>query len=44
MILVRSYRKPLTPKETADEIERSSGVQFRPEIVKTFLQVINRTA
>jgi hypothetical protein len=25
-------------------IERASGVQFHPEIVKTFFQVINRTA
>jgi putative nucleotidyltransferase with HDIG domain len=42
MTSIRSYRKPLTPKQAVDEIERASGAQFRPEVVKAFLKVIRR--
>jgi putative nucleotidyltransferase with HDIG domain len=43
MTSVRSYRKPMTPQEAVNEIERASGVQFRPEIVQAFFKVIGRT-
>ena len=44
MTSIRSYRKPLTPEDAAGEIERASGTQFRPEVVKAFLKVIGRPA
>ncbi len=44
MTSVRSYRKPLTLEEAAREIERASGTQFRPEVVRAFLKVIGRPA
>ncbi|MBF0407900.1 MAG: GAF domain-containing protein [Candidatus Riflebacteria bacterium] len=33
----RPYRKPLTFKEALAEVERCSGTQFDPEVVKAFL-------
>jgi len=33
----RPYRKPLTPEATCREIEKNSGTQFDPEIVKQIL-------
>jgi putative nucleotidyltransferase with HDIG domain len=44
MTSVRSYRKPLTPEDAAKEIERASGTQFRPEVVRAFFKVIGRPA
>ncbi len=44
MTSVRSYRKPLPPQEAAREIERASGTQFRPEVVKAFLKVIGKAS
>ena len=44
MTSLRSYRKPLTPKDAVIEIERAGGTQFRPEVVSAFLKVINRVA
>jgi len=44
MTSVRSYRKPLTLEGAAHEIERASGTQFRPEVVKALLSVIGRVS
>jgi len=44
MTSVRSYRKPLAPKDAIGEIKRASGIQFRPEVVNAFLKVISRIA
>lgn len=44
MTSVRSYRKPLIPEDAAREIQRASGIQFRPEVVNAFLRVIGRSA
>lgn len=44
MTSVRSYRKPLTLEDAAREIERASGTQFRPEVVKALLSVIGRVS
>ncbi len=44
MTSVRSYRRPLTPGDAAGEIERASGAQFRPDVVRAFLKVIGRAA
>lgn len=38
----RPYRKALSYKDTIEEIERNSGTQFDPEIVKIFKEVINK--
>ena len=35
----RSYREALDAKVARDEIERCSGGQFDPEIVKVFLDI-----
>jgi putative nucleotidyltransferase with HDIG domain len=40
MTSVRSYRKPLTLEDAVREIERASGTQFRPEVVKAFFKII----
>jgi diguanylate cyclase (GGDEF)-like protein len=32
----RVYRKPLTPREALDELERCAGTQFDPQIVEAF--------
>ena len=37
----RSYRKALSNEEAIKEIERCSGTQFDPEIVKVFLEAAN---
>lgn len=44
MTSVRSYRKPLAPEDAVREIQRASGVQFRPDVVNAFLKVIGRPA
>ncbi|MFA5167589.1 MAG: HD domain-containing phosphohydrolase [Candidatus Omnitrophota bacterium] len=44
MTSLRSYREPLTPGNAVSEIERASGTQFRPEVVRAFLKVIGRAA
>jgi HD-GYP domain-containing protein (c-di-GMP phosphodiesterase class II) len=44
MTSLRSYRKPLTRENAIREIERASGTQFRPDVVKAFLNVIGRPA
>ncbi|MFH0838664.1 MAG: HD domain-containing phosphohydrolase [Candidatus Omnitrophota bacterium] len=35
-----SYKKPLTEKEALQEIEKNSGMQFDPHIVKVFLKTL----
>lgn len=37
----RPYRQPLSPKEACQEIEKYSGTQFDPEIVKQTLPIFN---
>jgi putative nucleotidyltransferase with HDIG domain len=33
----RVYRKPVSPEEAVEEIQRKSGSQFDPEVVRAFL-------
>ena len=40
MISDKPYRKALTMEEAVDELKRSSGTQFDPEVVAAFLQFI----
>lgn len=44
MIIKRVYRKTLTQEEAMNEILRNSGVQFDPEIVKVFYNMIRTKA
>jgi putative nucleotidyltransferase with HDIG domain len=44
MIIKRVYRKTLTQGEAMNEILRNSGVQFDPEIVKVFYNMIRTKA
>jgi diguanylate cyclase (GGDEF)-like protein/PAS domain S-box-containing protein len=37
----RPYKRALPPQEAAQEIERCSGTQFDPDLVKVFLNVLN---
>lgn len=38
----RSYRKALNPAEARDELKRVSGTQLDPEVVETFLAILDR--
>lgn len=38
----RTYRKPLSVDEAIDELRRGAGTQFSPEVVKAFLQLVDR--
>lgn len=38
----RAYRQALSRKDAIEEIKKSSGVQFDPNIVKVFLKVLRR--
>lgn len=40
----RPYRKAMSQKEAAEEINRCSGTQFDPELTAVFLQIINGTS
>jgi diguanylate cyclase (GGDEF)-like protein/PAS domain S-box-containing protein len=40
----RSYRKALTSAEAREELRRVSGTQLDPEVVKTFLAILDRSA
>ena len=40
MIQPRPYKNPLAPKEALTEINNQSGRQFDPEVVKSFLKII----
>ena len=42
MTSLRPYRQPMTHEQALREIERASGTQFRPDVVKAFLHVIGR--
>lgn len=42
MTSIRPYRQPMTHEAALGEIKRASGTQFRPEVVKAFLRVIER--
>jgi HD-GYP domain-containing protein (c-di-GMP phosphodiesterase class II) len=38
----RPYRKALTEEEALDEITRMSGIQFRPELVTVFIELMKK--
>jgi len=38
----RRYRQPLSLDQAMDELRRGVGTQFRPEVVKAFLRMIDR--
>ena len=38
----RPYRRPLSPIEALSELNRCSGSQFDPEIVKVFTKVLSK--
>jgi HD-GYP domain-containing protein (c-di-GMP phosphodiesterase class II) len=42
MTMERPYRKVKRRHEARDEIERCSGTQFDPEVVKAFLRAFDR--
>jgi HD-GYP domain-containing protein (c-di-GMP phosphodiesterase class II) len=42
MITDRPYRKALSIKEATEELKRWSGIQFDPQIVEIFLQILRR--
>jgi len=43
MTSARSYRQnPLSKEEAVQEIKKNSGTQFDPDVVETFLRVVNR--
>jgi len=42
MINGRPYKKPMTHEEVMEELKRCSGIQFDPELVKNFIQVIQK--
>jgi putative nucleotidyltransferase with HDIG domain/PAS domain S-box-containing protein len=41
MISDRVYRPARKPGEACEELKRTSGTQFDPEVVQTFLQIVN---
>ena len=38
----RRYREPMTLDQALDELRRGTGTQFRPEVVKAFMRMIER--
>ncbi len=44
MISKRAYRDPLTKQAAAAEVERCSGTQFDPDVVKEFLKMMKSRA
>ncbi|MGM0364924.1 MAG: histidine kinase N-terminal 7TM domain-containing protein [Actinomycetota bacterium] len=40
MVNGRPYKKPVTKKEAMDELLRFSGIQFDPQLVKKFIEII----
>ena len=42
MINGRPYKKPMTHEEVIEELKRCAGIQFDPELVKNFIQVIQK--
>ena len=42
MVAVRPHRPGRTPRQAIDEVVRSAGTQFDPEVVEAFLRVVGR--
>ena len=42
MINGRPYKDPMTHEEVIEELKRCAGIQFDPELVKNFIQVIQK--
>jgi len=40
MISKRPYREPMTKAQAIEELERNSGTQFDPQVVKVFLELL----
>jgi len=44
MLSGRPYKKPYSKEKAIEELRENSGTQFDPEIVETFLEVLNKDA
>ena len=42
MLSGRPYKKPYSEEKAIEELRENSGTQFDPEIVKIFLELLNR--
>jgi len=42
MVTGRSYKKPLKKDEAIKELEKYSGIQFDPKLVKNFVEILKK--